>query len=115
MEDLLQPPKAILVKGSRFKKEILNGIRNTSVRWGRIDYKEGDQVLIGSPKEGWCILKVIMKVEFKQLKDVTSEEWGIDDFKVNKDTIKNLRRFFRGISFESIVTVVTWGGTVDVW
>ena len=115
MEDLLQPPKAILIKGSRFKKDVMKGIRKTSVRWGRVDYKEGDQVLIGSPKENWCVLKIITNVEYKSLEDVTPEEWGIEGFKTDSNTIKNLRRFFGGIKPDSIVTVVTWGGNVDVW
>jgi hypothetical protein len=114
-DDLQQPPKAVLVKGRKLRKEIKKGTRNSSVRWGNVDYKKGDRVMIGSPEENWCFMKVLTKVEFKTLEEVTPEEWGWENFKADKLTIKHLRNYFVAPRLSSPVTVITWGGDVHVW
>lgn len=109
-------PKALLVRGKKFEKEIKRGDRRTSVRKGHLNYEVGDTVLIGDPKDNWCVYKTITDVRHTTLEEVTPEEWGIEGFKATKETLKNLRRFFSGIKLDSEMTVVTWSiGDVQIW
>ena len=109
-------PKALLVRGKKFEKEIKRGDRRTSVRRGHLDYEVGDQVLIGDPKDNWCVYKTITDVKYTTLEEVTPEEWGIEGFQATKETLKNLRKFFSGIKLDSEMTVVTWSrGDIQIW
>jgi len=101
-------PKALLIRGKKFKKDIKKGRRTTSVRKGHLDYKIGDIVLIGDPIDGWCVFRKITNVRHTILKEITPEEWGIEGFEVTKDKLKHLRKFFTTLKLDSKMTVVTF-------
>lgn len=107
-EKIRKPPKALLITGDKFRDEIFKGERRTSIRRGRVDYKKYDTVLIGCPKQNWCIFRTIVNVKYKKLGEITPEEWGIEGFVATNETLRNLRKFFPGIRLESTVTLVTW-------
>jgi hypothetical protein len=99
--------QAILIAGEPMRDAVLNGTKKITIREGHRNYTLGP-VMIGCHLLNWATLRQIIRVDWKTLKEVTSEEMVADGFKTQKGMLSGLKKFYPEITLDSPITVIEW-------
>src|SRR5438552_1236596 len=89
------------------RRKILEGTQTKTVREGYRDYKNG-AVMLCCHLEPWAITAEITYVCHRKLSDVTPHEYTAAGFTSLEGLHQDLRRYYKEISLDSPVTIITW-------
>ena len=108
MEGLRKPMQALrLAPDKKMWLATLFDEKKITIREGWRDYQAGP-VAIYCIEESLAVEADIFIVIHTTLKDVTKEVYQADGFKTLQGMLRGLRRFYPDITWDSLVTVISW-------
>lgn len=97
----------LIAPDHQMRVDILNGVKAISIIENHCDYKPGP-VILCCHLVPWSVMAEITSVRHCLLKEVTKEEYEDNDFHSQEGLLSGLRRFYKGITSDSPVTVIRW-------
>ncbi|HII68149.1 MULTISPECIES: ASCH domain-containing protein [Thermococcus] len=89
----------------KYKGLLLSGKKRATIRFGKVNIKPGDEVLIHSA--GYVLGKAkVKRVEKKKVFELTDEDAKLDGFKDKEELMKALREHYKNIKPDAEVTLI---------
>ena len=110
----IKRPLVAILMADGYKKSVIEGEKQITIRMGWRDYKVGDDVIICNPEFGfvdghnWSVKGKITYVMHCMLKGVDKKDLLDDKFESLEMAIKTLSSFYKEVSPDSLVTVIRW-------
>lgn len=91
----------------KVRLDIMLGKKKVTIREGHRDYHVGPVVLCCHIFP-WAVMATIMEVRHTTLSEVTNLELWADGYGDHKEMLRDLKKFYPGLTMKSPVTVISW-------